>query len=114
MAVGVNRGIVVGDATGAVMWFLADLSLHSLGAVVFFALAAAIMLSICGIIGGIWAQKFDHIAAVPNFVIVPLSFLSVTFYSLERFPAFWQTVAFPNPFFYPIAGSHPGFICHSD
>ena len=65
-------------------------------------------------IGGIWSEKFDHIAAVTNFVITPLSFLSGTFYSIQRLPEVWQTVAHLNPFFYLIDGFRYGFIGQSD
>ena len=111
---GVTRGLLVGATTGAVMWALAGLSLHSAGAIAFFAVAASVMLSLTGVIGGIWAEKFDHMAAITNFVIVPLSFLSGTFYSIDRLPAVWQTVAHFNPFFYAIDGFRFGFIGHAD
>jgi ABC-2 type transport system permease protein len=64
--------------------------------------------------GGIWSEKFDHMAAVTNFVITPLAFLSGTFYSVERLPGVWQTVAHLNPFFYMIDGFRYGFIGHAD
>jgi ABC-2 type transport system permease protein len=72
------------------------------------------MLSLLGMVGGIWSEKFDHIAAVTNFVITPLSFLSGTFYSIERLPEDWQLVALLNPFFYLIDGFRYGFIGHAD
>ena len=77
-------------------------------------LALALMLALLGMIGGIWAEKFDHIAAVTNFVITPFSFLSGTFYSIERLPETWQVVAHFNPFFYMIDGFRYGFIGHAD
>ncbi len=72
------------------------------------------MLSMLGTVGGIWSEKFDHIAAVTNFIILPFSFLSGTFYSIERLPGMWQTLAHWNPFFYMIDGFRAGFIGHSD
>ena len=75
---------------------------------------AATMLSLLGMIGGIWSEKFDHIAAVTNFVITPLSFLSGTFYSIERLPEAWVYIAYLNPFFYMIDGFRYGFIGHAD
>jgi ABC-2 type transport system permease protein len=75
---------------------------------------ASLMLSLLGMIGGIWSEKFDHIAAVTNFVITPFSFLSGTFYSIERLPQAWQVVAHFNPFFYMIDGFRYGFIGHAD
>jgi ABC-2 type transport system permease protein len=72
------------------------------------------MLSLLGVIGGVWADKFDHIAAITNFVITPFSFLSGTFYSIERLPENWQFIAHFNPFFYMIDGFRYGFIGHAD
>ena len=73
-------------------------------ALLYFGFAASLMLSLLGLAGGIWADKFDHIASITNFIVVPLSFLSGTFYSLERLPPFFQTLAHLNPFFYMIDG----------
>ena len=64
--------------------------------------------------GGIWAEKFDHIAAVTNFVVTPLSFLSGTFYSTDRLPGSWRLLAHLNPFFYVIDGFRAGFIGRAD
>ena len=72
------------------------------------------MLSLLGLMGGIWADKFDHIAAVTNFVITPLSFLSGTFYTIDRLPGAWQLVAHLNPFFYMIDGFRYGVTGHAD
>ena len=72
------------------------------------------MLSLLGLIGGIWAKKFDHIAAMTNFIIVPLSFLSGTFYSVELLPQTWQNLVWFNPFFYAIDGFRYGFINRMD
>ena len=67
-----------------------------------------------GIIAGLWAEKFDNMATVTNFVIVPLSFLSGTFYSIDRLPGFLQTVSEFNPFFYMIDGFRYSFIGTAD
>ena len=72
------------------------------------------MLSSLGLIGGIWADKFDHIAALTNFVVTPLSFLSGTFYTIDRLPPTWQVLAQVNPFFHMIDGFRYGFIGHAD
>ena len=72
------------------------------------------MLSLLGIVGGIWSDKFDHIAAVTNFVVMPLTFLSGTFYTVERLTPFWQDLAHLNPFFYMIDGFRSGFIGIAD
>jgi ABC-2 type transport system permease protein len=111
---GVTRGVLVGLATGVAMWVFAGLQIHDPLAIVFHAVAASVMLSLLGLIGGIWSEKFDHIAAMTNFVVVPLSFLSGTFYSIGRLPGAWQDVARFNPFFYAIDGFRYGFIGHAD
>jgi ABC-2 type transport system permease protein len=72
------------------------------------------MLSLLGLIGGIWSEKFDHMAAVTNFIITPFAFLSGTFYSIQSLPEFWQGVAHLNPFFYMIDGFRYGFTGHAD
>ena len=81
--------------------------------IVFSILSASIMASI-GIISGLWAEKFDHMATITNFIIVPLSFLSGTFYSIEKLPMFLQTISKINPFFYMIDGFRYSFIGQSD
>jgi ABC-2 type transport system permease protein len=72
------------------------------------------MLSLLGMMGGIWADKFDHMAAVTNFIVTPLSFLSGTFYSIDRLPEGFHAFALANPFFYMIDGFRAGFIGQSD
>ncbi|MEE9545739.1 MAG: ABC transporter permease [Rhodospirillales bacterium] len=111
---GTTRGVMVGLAVVAAMAFFVPLGVHSFGYVLYHAIAASLMLSLLGIIGGIWSEKFDHIAAVTNFVIMPLSFLSGTFYSIARLPETFKTIAFFNPFFYMIDGFRYGFIGHAD
>jgi len=107
---GVTRGIAVGLTVGIVMAFFVDLGMHNLALVLYHGIAASMMLSLFGMIGGIWADKFDHIAAVTNFVVTPLSFLSGTFYSIDRLPEGWYWLAHINPFFYMIDGFRYGFI----
>jgi ABC-2 type transport system permease protein len=111
---GVTRGVLVGLTTGAALWLFVDLDIHDPSAILFHGVAASVMLSLLGVIGGIWAEKFDHIAAMTNFAVVPMSFLSGTFYSIERLPGVWQDVAHFNPFFYAIDGFRYGFIGRSD
>jgi len=110
------RGIVVGLGVFAVtIWFVpALLNLpHPLWALAFALLGSAI-LGILGLIAGIWADKFDQLAAFQNFVIVPLTFLSGVFYSIHTLPPFWQVVSHFNPFFYMIDGFRYGFFGLSD
>ena len=111
---GATRGVVIGLLVGVFMAVIVGLSVHNLFFVVYHAVAASLMLSLLGMIGGIWSEKFDHIAAVTNFVVTPLSFLSGTFYSIDRLPETFQTVALFNPFFYMIDGFRFGFIGHAD
>lgn len=111
---GLTRGLFVGLAVALGMWVFVPLDLHAPGFVLFHAVGASLMLALLGMIGGIWAEKFDHIAAVTNFVITPFSFLSGTFYSIERLPESWHLVALLNPFFYMIDGFRYGFIGHAD
>ena len=79
-----------------------------------FTLLSSFILGNIGIIAGLWAEKFDHMATVTNFVIVPLSFLSGTFYSIERLPEILQMISKANPFFYMIDGFRYSFIGKAD
>ena len=101
---GVTRGAFVGAGTFVGMSFFVDLGFHSLPVALFYALIASALLAQIGLIGGIWAEKFDHLATVTNFVITPLAFLSGTFYSVSQLPDFAYTVTQYNPFFYMIDG----------
>ena len=111
---GVTRGLLVGLAVGLGMWIFVPIRIHDPLFVLYHAVNASLMLALLGLIGGIWSEKFDHIAAVTNFVITPLSFLSGTFYSVERLPEGWHAVALANPFFYMIDGLRYGFIGRAD
>ncbi|MGE4562325.1 MAG: ABC transporter permease [Rhodospirillales bacterium] len=111
---GATRGICVGVATGIGMSLFVNFSIHNVLFILYHAVMASLMLSLLGTIGGIWSEKFDHIAAVTNFVITPLSFLSGTFYSIQRLPEAVQIAAHLNPFFYMIDGFRYGFIGHAD
>ncbi|PHS79411.1 MAG: multidrug ABC transporter permease [Rhodospirillaceae bacterium] len=111
---GATRGVVVGTAVGIVVSFVVPMQVHSLGLILFHAIGASLMMSLLGIIGGIWSEKFDHIAGLTNFIVTPLSFLSGTFYSINRLPELAQSIALMNPFFYMIDGFRYGFIGHSD
>jgi len=110
------RGIAVGIGVFAVtIWFSPALLklAHPLWAIAFALLGSAI-LGILGLIAGIWADKFDQLAAFQNFIIVPLTFLSGVFYSIHSLPPFWQIVSHFNPFFYMIDGFRYGFFGLSD
>jgi ABC-2 type transport system permease protein len=111
---GIVRGLVIGTTTGIVMSFVVALTPHNIIAVIGFSLLGTTMLSAMGLIAGIWAEKFDHIAAVTNFFVTPMAFLSGTFYSIGSLPETWQTVALFNPFFYMIDGFRYGFTGHAE
>jgi len=111
---GVTRGLVVGAVVTIAIWCFVPLHIVDPAALLFNAIAASLLLSLLGILAGIWAEKFDHMAAVTNFIVTPLSFLSGTFYSVDRLPECWRFVAHLNPFFYMIDGFRYGFIGHAD
>lgn len=111
---GVIRGVVVGLAVGLTMTVFVTVHIHALFFIVFHAVMGSLMLSLLGMIGGIWADKFDHMAAVTNFIVTPLSFLSGTFYTIDRLPQGFHAFALANPFFYMIDGFRYGFIGHAD
>lgn len=110
---GVTRGLVVAIGTGIVMMPFASLYITHLWAVLFFVIEASLLLSLLGVIAGVWAEKFDHMAFVTNFIITPLAFLSGTFYAVDRLPAPWYQISQWNPFFYLIDGFRYGFIGQS-
>jgi ABC-2 type transport system permease protein len=110
------RGIVVGAGVFVVTLFFAPSLLvmpYPLWAVVFALLGGAI-LAMLGLLAGIWAEKFDQLAAFQNFIVVPLTFLSGVFYSIHSLPPFWQALSHANPFFYMIDGFRYGFFGVSD
>ncbi len=111
---GVSRGLAVGAANLIALAPFAAIHVTHFWAVVYFALMASISLSAGGMMAGIWSEKFDHMASVTNFVIMPLSFLSGSFYSVALLPQFFQTLNTFNPFFYLIDGFRYGFTGAAD
>jgi ABC-2 type transport system permease protein len=79
-----------------------------------FAILGAALMGALGLIAGLWAEKFDQLAAFQNFVIMPMTFLSGVFYSIQSLPVFWQNASHLNPFFYMIDGFRYGFFGVSD
>ena len=109
LAAGV-RGIVVGLGVLLVTAGFANVPLHHpLWALAFAILGGAIM-AVLGVIAGIWADKFDQLAAFQNFIIIPLTFLAGVFYSVHSLPPFWQSASHLNPFFYMVDGFRYGFF----
>ena len=110
----VIRGLIVGVGVLAVSAFFANLSFVAPLWIVVFAVMGAALMGTLGLIAGLWAEKFDQLAAFQNFVVMPMTFLSGVFYSIHSLPAFWQGVSHLNPFFYMIDGFRYGFFGVSD
>ncbi|MDB5418304.1 MAG: type transporter [Phenylobacterium sp.] len=105
-----TRGIVVGGVAAIAVLPFAHLPMAAPWAVAFFGLGAALIMGFIGIMAGLWSEKFDHIAAVTNFIIMPMTFLSGTFYMIDRLPEPFRTFSRYNPMFYLIDGFRYGFI----
>jgi ABC-2 type transport system permease protein len=116
IAAAVTRAVLVGLALSAAMllWPGVDLSVAHPWAIAWFGLMGAIFLAVLGLLTSIWADKFDHNAAVTNFIVAPLSLLSGTFYVIDNLAPMFQTVSRLNPFFYVISGFRFGFLGRSD
>ncbi len=110
----VVRGLAVGLSIYLVAIWFVDLPIAHVGWVLAFAVLGGALLGTFGIIAGIWADRFDQMAAFQNFVIMPLTFLSGVFYSIHSLPPIWQTVSKFNPFFYMIDGFRYGFFGKGD
>ena len=110
----VLRGLVVGAGVFIVTAWFAHLEFVAPVWIVVFALLGAAILGTMGTIAGIWAEKFDQLAAFQNFLIMPATFLAGVFYSVQKLPPFWLAVSHFNPFFYMIDGFRYGFFGQSD
>lgn len=112
----ITRAVMVGGSVALAMmlWPGVSLSVAHWWAVIWFGLMGAMMLSIMGLMTSIWAEKFDHNAAITNFIIAPLSLLSGTFYVIENLHGVFQAISRANPFFYVISGFRYGFLGESD
>jgi ABC-2 type transport system permease protein len=110
----VVRGLAVGLGVFVVTGWFTPLSFVAPQWIVLFAIMGATMLGSMGEIAGLWAEKFDQMAAFQNFIIMPMTFLSGVFYSIHSLPPFWQTLSHFNPFFYMIDGFRYGFFGVSD
>ncbi|MBO9686049.1 MAG: ABC transporter permease [Mitsuaria chitosanitabida] len=110
----VIRGLMVGAGVFlATVWFAPPGMANPLWVLAFAVLGAALMGTL-GLIAGLWAEKFDQMAAFQNFIVMPMTFLSGVFYSVSSLPPFWQGVSHLNPFFYMIDGFRHGFFGVSD
>lgn len=110
----VLRGLLVGVGVFVFTLFFAVPEFAAPGWIVVFALLGSALMGTLGLIAGLWADKFDQMAAFQNFLIMPMTFLSGVFYSLHSLPQFWQQVSHFNPFFYLIDGFRYGFFGQSD
>lgn len=108
------RGMVVGAGVLLATFWTAHLSFAEPLWILTFALLGSALLGALGVVAGLWAEKFDQMAAFQNFVIVPMTFLSGVFYSIHSLPAFWQQLSRFNPFFYMIDGFRHGFFGRGD
>lgn len=108
------RGLAVGLGVMLVTWWFAQPSMVAPLWILAFGFMGAALLGTLGLIAGLWAEKFDQMAAFQNFIIMPMTFLSGVFYSIHSLPAFWQRVSHLNPFFYMIDGFRYGFFGVSD
>ena len=110
----VCRGIICGVATALCILIFVPLQIYSLPALFFYTLMGCTMMGSLGTIVGIWADKWDQQQGITNFIVLPLTFLSGTFYSINKLPDFWQTISSFNPFFYNIDGFRYAFTGVSD
>ena len=116
VAAAMTRAVMVGGTVAFAMWLYPGVSISVAHpwAVVWFGLMGALLLSLVGLMASIWAEKFDHNAAITNFVVAPLSLLSGTFYVIDNLSPVFQAISRANPFFYLISGFRFGFLGQSD
>ena len=110
----VMRGIICGFTTFLGIYIFVSINIYSYIALIFYTLMGSIMMGSLGTMVGIWADKWDQQQGITNFIVLPMTFLSGTFYSISRLPEFWKNFAFFNPFFYNIDGFRYAFIGKSD
>ena len=109
-----TRGLAVGLVTAICVLPFAPLGIANIFAIVWFALAACFVMGMTGVLAGLWSEKFDHLSAVQNFIVMPMTFLSGTFYLVENLPEPFRSLSRYNPFFYLIDGFRYGFIGHAE
>ena len=110
----ITRSIMIAISSIIVFSFIVNLEFYNFFYILIYTILGSFILSSIGFIIGLWAEKFDHMASATNFIIVPLSFLSGTFYSIERLPIILKNMSELNPFFYIIDGFRYGFLGISD
>jgi len=109
-----TRSFMIALVSIVVFTFIVDLQFYNFLYIFIFTFLGSFILSSVGIIIGLWAEKFDHMASATNFIIVPLSFLSGTFYSIDKLPNTLKNISELNPFFYIIDGFRYGFLGQAD
>lgn len=116
IAAAITRAFMVGAALASAMWLWPGVEIQAAHpwAIVWFGLMGATFLSLLGLVTSLWAEKFDHNAAITNFVVAPLSLLSGTFYVISNLSPLFQAISRANPFFYMISGFRFGFLGQSD
>ena len=110
----VTRSVLIAIVSIITFKLIIDIQITNYFYLIVFTFLSSFILGNIGIIAGLWAEKFDHMATVTNFVIIPLSFLSGTFYTIDRLPEFLQTISKANPFFYMIDGFRYSFLGKAD
>lgn len=114
IAAAVARGLAVGFGVFLLAYFYVQVPIDNIFIILLFAILGSYTMGALGLIAGMWAEKFDQIAAFQSFIIMPLTFLSGVFYSIKSLPPFWYELSKWNPFFYMIDGFRYGFFGQSD
>ena len=110
----VTRSIMIAFISTCIFYLIIDFEIKNYFTLIAYTFLSSFILGALGIVAGLWAEKFDHMATVTNFIIIPLSFLSGTFYTIDKLPDYLQTISKANPFFYMIDGFRYSFIGQSD
>jgi len=110
----VTRSVIIAFVSIVTFYFIIDFEIKNYFTLIAFTFLSSFILGALGMVAGLWAEKFDHMATATNFVIVPLSFLSGTFYTIDKLPSYLQTISKANPFFYMIDGFRYSFLGKSD
>ena len=110
----VTRSVMIAFISICIFHLIIDFEIKNYFILILYTFLSSFILGALGIVAGLWAEKFDHMATVTNFIIVPLSFLSGTFYTIYKLPIYLQTISKANPFFYMIDGFRYSFIGQSD
>ena len=110
----VTRSIMIAFISICIFYLIIDFEIKNYFTLIAYTFLSSFILGALGIIAGLWAEKFDHMATVTNFIIIPLSFLSGTFYTIDKLPGYLYTISKANPFFYMIDGFRYSFIGQSD